>query len=433
MIYVLTHFGLWFLAALAIGALTGVYTRQAEPRGKISPWLLWALIALGAGLLAAVVGVLQGRAGLWLETGLAVYASFLLGASAGALGRSGHLEEHKDWALGLIPAALIWLGANLFEAPKFEHTLATNVDQAMRAAGEGRPQFAIAGRDVLLDRANAANEALKKPIEQVDGVRQVELVDHVPAMGDGVALESSDKAKSDVEKSVEKQVEAVKAEAHKVAEEVKAEAKKATAGWTEPGKVAEQKAGEAAGAVEKTGAAVKNEAGKAIAAIDSANAKVESGAEFNKTPAPAPVKTQAEKTKAAKEELATLPASGALDVVSCQKGLDATQGLEKIQFRSGSSTITRAAAVVLDRLKPFLARCPETKIEIGGHTDNVGDDGDNQALSQRRADAVLRYLVREGVAPARLSAVGYGAKRPLATNDTEDGRAENRRIEFVVK
>ena len=81
----------------------------------------------------------------------------------------------------------------------------------------------------------------------------------------------------------------------------------------------------------------------------------------------------------------------------------------------------------------FLQRCGSTKIEIGGYTDNVGDDESNQALSQRRADAVMKYLANEGVAASRMTAVGYGAKKPIAANDDEDGRALNRRIEMLVK
>jgi len=89
--------------------------------------------------------------------------------------------------------------------------------------------------------------------------------------------------------------------------------------------------------------------------------------------------------------------------------------------------------LVLDRLAGVLQRCAGAKVEIGGHTDNVGDDEDNQALSQRRADTVMRYMVREGVEAARLTAIGYGAKKPIASNDDEEGRTENRRIEFVLK
>ncbi len=73
------------------------------------------------------------------------------------------------------------------------------------------------------------------------------------------------------------------------------------------------------------------------------------------------------------------------------------------------------------------------KIEVAGYTDAVGDEDSNKALSKRRARAVVEMLTDGGVAASRLTAEGYGSAKPVASNDSEDGRAENRRIEFVVK
>jgi outer membrane protein OmpA-like peptidoglycan-associated protein len=71
-------------------------------------------------------------------------------------------------------------------------------------------------------------------------------------------------------------------------------------------------------------------------------------------------------------------------------------------------------------------------VEVGGHTDSVGSEAYNQGLSERRADAVRDYLMSKGVKASRLTARGYGESRPVASNDTEEGRAENRRVELVV-
>jgi OOP family OmpA-OmpF porin len=71
-------------------------------------------------------------------------------------------------------------------------------------------------------------------------------------------------------------------------------------------------------------------------------------------------------------------------------------------------------------------------VEIAGYTDSKGTDSYNIDLSNRRAQAVRHYLVRNGVETARVAPKGYGKQDPIATNDTEDGRAENRRVEFVV-
>ena len=89
--------------------------------------------------------------------------------------------------------------------------------------------------------------------------------------------------------------------------------------------------------------------------------------------------------------------------------------------------------MTLRELAEIAKECPAFRIEIEGHTDSEGTDERNQRLSDRRAKAVADFLTRAGVEASRLSTVGYGASRPIADNDTEDGRARNRRIEFIVK
>lgn len=72
------------------------------------------------------------------------------------------------------------------------------------------------------------------------------------------------------------------------------------------------------------------------------------------------------------------------------------------------------------------------KVEIGGHTDNVGDDSSNQVLSDNRAKAVRDWLIENGIAADRLTHKGYGETEPIASNDTEEGRAQNRRTELKI-
>jgi outer membrane protein OmpA-like peptidoglycan-associated protein len=72
------------------------------------------------------------------------------------------------------------------------------------------------------------------------------------------------------------------------------------------------------------------------------------------------------------------------------------------------------------------------KVEIQGHTDNVGDAAKNKALSQKRADAVMKYITTKGIDAARLTAVGYGQEMPVADNKTAAGKAKNRRVEFKL-
>lgn len=104
-----------------------------------------------------------------------------------------------------------------------------------------------------------------------------------------------------------------------------------------------------------------------------------------------------------------------------------------IQFDSGSSRIDPASAGVLDRLAHVLQRCPSALVEVVGHTDAQGETAANLRLSQARAAAVVDALAEAGIARARLSSSGQGANAPVASNETEAGRAQNRRIDFVVK
>jgi OOP family OmpA-OmpF porin len=86
----------------------------------------------------------------------------------------------------------------------------------------------------------------------------------------------------------------------------------------------------------------------------------------------------------------------------------------------------------LNRLVDLLTRKANLRIEIGGHTDNVGSDDANNKLSAARAVAVVKYLVSKGIATTRIKANGYGKTKPVATNDTDEGRAQNRRVEFTI-
>ena len=103
-----------------------------------------------------------------------------------------------------------------------------------------------------------------------------------------------------------------------------------------------------------------------------------------------------------------------------------------VTFETGSAEITAEGAVVVDSAAALLAQDPGAPIEIHGHTDTDGDSETNQILSQQRAEAVLTALVARGVDPARMAAIGFGESQPIAPNVTEDGRATNRRIEFIV-
>lgn len=106
--------------------------------------------------------------------------------------------------------------------------------------------------------------------------------------------------------------------------------------------------------------------------------------------------------------------------------------LRNVFFDTGSYTLNPASTAELQRLAMLLQQNPDIKIQVGGHTDNVGSYDDNLILSERRAKSVVNYLVRLGVDQSRLRYAGYADTRPVDTNLTEAGRANNRRTEFSV-
>ena len=122
-----------------------------------------------------------------------------------------------------------------------------------------------------------------------------------------------------------------------------------------------------------------------------------------------------------------------LDVDACRDEFKKALDGARIDFETASATISPPSEALLHTLASIALRCQSGQIEISGHTDDQGDDATNNQLSKARAEAVLAYLVGAGVPADRLTAVGYGASRPIASNDTEEGRAQNRRIEFSVK
>jgi outer membrane protein OmpA-like peptidoglycan-associated protein len=105
--------------------------------------------------------------------------------------------------------------------------------------------------------------------------------------------------------------------------------------------------------------------------------------------------------------------------------------LEGILFETGSAILDPESNPRLDRVVEYMTHRPSARIRIAGHTDNVGAPARNRALSESRAQAVRDYLVSHGIDAGRVEAVGFGDTQPIASNDTEEGRAQNRRIEAV--
>jgi outer membrane protein OmpA-like peptidoglycan-associated protein/tetratricopeptide (TPR) repeat protein len=111
---------------------------------------------------------------------------------------------------------------------------------------------------------------------------------------------------------------------------------------------------------------------------------------------------------------------------------DASVVLKNIFFDSKQFVLKPQSLIELDKVVQMMNENPGMKIEIGGHTDNVGKPADNLLLSNNRAKAVVNYLLGKGIAANRLAAKGFGETKPVASNNTENGRAENRRTELKV-
>lgn len=108
------------------------------------------------------------------------------------------------------------------------------------------------------------------------------------------------------------------------------------------------------------------------------------------------------------------------------------QRLQNITFEYNSARLTMDSELVLNSMVEALKSYNTASVELGAHTDSVGSDRYNQKLSQQRAQSTMNYLVSQGINPSRLTARGYGELNPIASNDTKEGRAQNRRVEIRV-
>jgi outer membrane protein OmpA-like peptidoglycan-associated protein len=107
--------------------------------------------------------------------------------------------------------------------------------------------------------------------------------------------------------------------------------------------------------------------------------------------------------------------------------------LKGIYFETGSATLTELSRPALDAVMKLMIKRPNMRVEITGHTDDVGDAEMNRELSFARAQAVVAYFVAQGMHQDRLVAIGLGESKPRASNKTEKGRGLNRRVEFTIQ
>jgi outer membrane protein OmpA-like peptidoglycan-associated protein len=163
-----------------------------------------------------------------------------------------------------------------------------------------------------------------------------------------------------------------------------------------------------------------DQARMAAAAEAEKAAKAKSAAEMEAAKA---AKAKAESDQLTKE-LASLKAQ------QTERGIVLTIG--DVLFATGKADLSPDADKSVAKLAEFLKKNPNRNVLIEGHTDSVGKDDSNLALSQKRADSVKAKLVGEGIKAGRITTVGYGKKFPVASNDTKSGKAQNRRVDVVI-
>lgn len=133
--------------------------------------------------------------------------------------------------------------------------------------------------------------------------------------------------------------------------------------------------------------------------------------------------------KQAKEIKETLPGA---EVERVGEGIKVTLNENTVNFDFNSANLTTLAKSNLDKLVTVLKNNPDTNINIYGHTDSIGSDAVNLRISAQRAAAVKNYFVANGISASRMFTEGLGKSSPIASNDTDAGRAKNRRVEFAI-
>ncbi len=195
-------------------------------------------------------------------------------------------------------------------------------------------------------------------------------------------------------------------------------------------KAAEEEAAKKAAEEEAAKKAAEEEAAKKAAEEEAAKKAAEEEAAKKAAEEEAAKKAaeEAEAKRKADEEAARQAA-----IESCRDALNGATISGSIRFAFNSSDIKAKIHSELGKIAAIAKDCPpNVTITVSGHTDNSGTAEANQQLSEHRAQAVVDYLVKAGVPSSKLKATGFGQEKPIAENDTAEGRAKNRRIEFLV-
>lgn len=132
------------------------------------------------------------------------------------------------------------------------------------------------------------------------------------------------------------------------------------------------------------------------------------------------------------DQCPSTPAGVAVDASGCPKAGETLLRLHGVNFAFDSAKLSPESEAVLDEAVQELNDAPNVSVRVEGHTDSIGSEAYNLELSQRRAEAVVDYLVARGIEAGRIEPIGMGESHPIESNDTEEGRYHNRRVDFVV-
>jgi outer membrane protein OmpA-like peptidoglycan-associated protein len=420
MTYLVSQLWTWLLSAFAVGVMTAILVRQPEERRWIARWMQWACLALLAASAVVAADAVAGRSALYVESAIASFVALILGGVVGTRFTGGSLCEHKGWALGLGPAGLIWLGACYFTTPALEADLKQRAGRVVESAGGDPLKLDVYGRDVTLPEDVADRAKLVDKILDVNGVRLVAASRAGKPTELAQALPRADKAAS-VPAFSGSELESRPSTADETG------TLKPPVAGAPTGKKALEPAAAALNSPEPLAATSVTETASADAPASPQKAAAK---EIERRSALAPSSVSG-RSKAA-DVLAALPPSGELDAATCQAALNATVSIDRIEFGNGNSKIRFMSTPGLEKATALLKRCATAKLEVGVHMDSPG--AANLALSRQRAEKLISYFERAGVAHGRLRGAGYGASKPMAPNaTTAEGRAQNRRIEFVGK
>jgi outer membrane protein OmpA-like peptidoglycan-associated protein len=434
MLYLLTHYWIWLAAAFVVGVATPLLAHRLGWAADLPDyWLqrIGVLLAIAIVLIAA--RMFSGKPELLFEAGAGLVIAYMVGGVAGGFSAGLLPARFEGWWVGLFATGLILFVFGIVAMPKIEPDLRERVADVVKGAGADPLNFDVSGRDVLLP-ADIGNDKLRgdlsKQILEVAGVRAVSEVEDLT----GPALAAKTIAKLQAEVAAKAEKDKAEAEAKEAADKAAAEAAAKTAMAKDA--AAKQVAAKAKAEAEAKEAAAKEAAAKEAAAKEAAAKEAATKEAAAKEAAAKAAADQAAKPAPAAAAIKTADAAGTATIASaeaCQSKLSALVSAKKINFDRGSAEIDKASLPVLKELASTISLCPSVSIEVGGHTDANGSKSGNEALSKRRAEAVVDNLTKAGIGSAKLSAVGYGSAKPVGSNDNADGRAQNRRIEFVVK